>query len=89
MQNYTILTIAEHHSHVCHLITKPPHHLHHSAIIILGWCGQYMCVNGNCWYRQATTAVRSKHIIFTVTQVLFLGILWVVTKNSEQLVQES
>jgi len=71
MQNCNILTVTEHHSHVCYLITKPPHHLHHSTIITLGWCRQYMYVNGNCWYRQATTAVHSKHIIVTVTQMLF------------------
>jgi len=48
-----------------------------------------MYVNGNCWYRQATTAVHSKHIIITVTQMLFLGMWWVRTKNSEWLIQES
>jgi hypothetical protein len=47
-----------------------------------------MYVNGNCWYRQASTAVHSKHIIVTVNEMLFLGILWVRTKNSG-LMQES
>ena len=62
-QNYTILTAVEHHSHVCHLISKPPHHPHHSTIIHT-WlmCGN-ICMLMVMVNRQVTTVIQSKHIM--------------------------
>jgi len=84
MQYSTILTAVVHSSQFCHLTIKPPYHSHHETVIntVATFCKLIMTYW--CTFQKHHITVAS-----FIWEIIFLGILWVRTKNSEWLTQEN